>query len=143
MDEEVDGLARQFMATMPRVMHRLGSELRGQSGDGQLSMAQFRVLAMLSTAPHRLNELAAAHEVTAPTMSRLVTTLVERGWLTREVDAEDRRQVIVALTPTGRAVWDELRERGLRHMGAWLARLDDAERAALGVALAGLERVMG
>jgi DNA-binding MarR family transcriptional regulator len=36
--------------------------------------------------------------------SQLIDTLVLRGYLTREVDPQDRRRIVVALTERGRAV---------------------------------------
>lgn len=142
MDDEAEQLAQRFMATVPRLMHRLGSQLRSQREDAQLSMAQFRVLAMLHVAPHTLSALAADHEVAPPTMSRLITTLVERGWVTREVNPADRREVIIRPTEQGSAVWHEMRTLGLNHLSAQLDRLTEEERAALSLGLAGLQRVM-
>lgn len=142
MDNEVEQLAQRFMATVPRLMHRMGNQFRSQREDAQLSMAQFRVLAMLHVAPCSLSALAADHEVAPPTMSRLVTTLVERGWVTREINPQDRREVIIRPTAEGSAVWHEMRALGLSHLSAQLDRLTDEERAALSLGLAGLQRVL-
>ncbi|MEA3065155.1 MAG: hypothetical protein QOJ27_1601, partial [Sphingomonadales bacterium] len=52
--------------------------------------------------PMSLAELAAAEEVRAPTMSRIVEGLVTDGLASREVDPANRRKVRIAATEEGR-----------------------------------------
>jgi DNA-binding MarR family transcriptional regulator len=135
-------IARQFMETIPALLHSIGSEIRSTSGtSGPVTMAQFRSMAALRRGPHTLNELAALHEVSAPTMSRLISTLVERGWVSREPDPQDRRQVILTLTAEGESTWQELLSRGTEHLADLLANLSEDEIASLDAALAALARV--
>ena len=65
-----------------------------------------------------LAELAAAEEVTAPTMSRIVEGLVKEGLATREADPANRRKVLIAATEEGR----RRLEGGARAPGAGAAR---------------------
>tara|TARA_B110000438_G_C15563970_1_gene542369 strand:+ start:157 stop:633 length:477 start_codon:yes stop_codon:yes gene_type:complete len=48
-----------------------------------------------------LNELADIMIIKQPTLSRIVETMVEAGWLERKVLAEDRRSVNIRLTKLG------------------------------------------
>jgi DNA-binding MarR family transcriptional regulator len=75
-------------------------------------------------------------------MSQSVDALQERGWATRSPDANDRRQVIIALTDPGRVALET--GRGVRQ--AWIVDamqrlLDDEERRMLARSLDLLERI--
>ena len=65
---------------------------------------QFSVLCRLQEAPRTPGELAEIEKVSAPSMTRTVAALVERGLVERTADPQDRRQVILSLTPEEQAV---------------------------------------
>ena len=64
---------------------------------------QFSVLCRLEEVPRTPGELAEIERVAKPSMTRTVAALVERGLVLRQADPTDGRQVIVSLTPEGRA----------------------------------------
>ncbi len=71
---------------------------------GDLSMAQYRTLLYLLGGSRRAGELAAANAVTKPTVSAMITSLRQQGWVANVVDdAGDGRVTRVELTPDGRA----------------------------------------
>ena len=71
---------------------------------GDLSMAQYRTLLYLLGGSRRAGELAAANAVTKPTVSAMITSLRQQGWVADVVDeAGDGRVTRVELTPEGRA----------------------------------------
>jgi len=92
--------AREFLEIIPLAMRSLGSELR-QSANLPVP-GHFNLLFMLAEGPHNLSELAEKHNVTPPTMSNTISTLVERGWVQRTQSEHDRRQISIELTPAGR-----------------------------------------
>ena len=51
-----------------------------------------------------LSELAQTEQVAAPTMSRIVDSLVKEGLVRREVDKDDRRSIIISTTEKGRKI---------------------------------------
>jgi len=69
-------------------------------------------------------------------MSRTVSVLVERGWVTRAEDPQDRRRVRLRITDEGWAILEQLRTRVQAHLTARLAALTAEEREQV---LAGLE----
>jgi DNA-binding MarR family transcriptional regulator len=71
-------------------------------------------------------------------MTRLVDTLEERGWLTRERTEIDRRCINLALTPAGEEV--ALRCRG-RVIEAWNAWLGDWSREEVEALIGGLQKL--
>jgi len=125
---------------MPRSSHvrtlaRLARML--ERGAGELSLPQFRVLAMVDEGGERASHLAERLAVAKPTVTAVVDGLVERGYLSRSADADDRRATRITLTPAGRrALWDaeEAMEQRLEDV---LAHADDAGEIA--EALADLE----
>src|SRR3954470_78854 len=86
---------------------------------------------LVSGGPTSLGGLAAAEQVSAPTMTRIVESLVQAGLATREAEAGNRRKVRIAATEAGIRLLEEGRERRVRALTERLARLADSERRAL------------
>jgi DNA-binding MarR family transcriptional regulator len=74
-------------------------------------------------------------------MTRTVNGLFEAGLVARADDPTDGRQVILSLTPEGRATIRDIRRRRDQWFAARLERLTDDERSLLAEATALLERV--
>ena len=70
---------------------------------GGLSLAQYHVLEPLGAGPRTNRELAELAGISAPTATRIVDGLLERGWVSRVADPTDRRAVVISLTEDGRA----------------------------------------
>lgn len=92
-------------------------------------------------APVTLGSLAEAEQVTAATMSRIVSGLESSGLATRKVDLSDRRVTRIEATPRGRRLLEEGRGRRVEHLRARLQSLDEAELDLLARATAVLERL--
>ncbi|MEA3062490.1 MAG: hypothetical protein QOJ94_2271 [Sphingomonadales bacterium] len=92
--------------------------------------------------PTSLGGLAAAEQVSAPTMTRIVESLVQAGLATREAEPGNRRKVRIAATEAGIRLLEEGRERRVRALTERLARLADSERRALDRAVDILERAL-
>jgi DNA-binding MarR family transcriptional regulator len=85
-----------------------------------LKLEDWRVLDELATGRAvPMTDLAQATLITGPTLTRTVDRLVSQGLIYRTVDVQDRRRVLVGLTPRGRTLRSRL-------AGA----VADAERAA-------------
>jgi len=69
----------------------------------ELTLAQFRVLALIAAGDERSSLLADRLAVAKPTITAVVDGLVERGFVAREAVAGDRRSIRVAVTPSGAA----------------------------------------
>ncbi|HYJ78443.1 MAG TPA: MarR family transcriptional regulator [Longimicrobiaceae bacterium] len=90
-----------------------------------------------------LGELAAAEQVTPPSMTRIVRNLERDGLLEREVDAADRRVFRVRATERGRQVLLEGRRRRIAALAERLGRLGGGELDRLEGAAELIERVLG
>lgn len=76
-------------------------------------------------------ELAARERVSAPSMSRTVNELVDRGFVAREADATDRRRQLLTVTPGGREALAAARRERDEWMTTRLGALSPADRATL------------
>ena len=88
-----------------------------------------------------LKDLAAAEQVRAPTMSRLVAELEAAGLATKTADAGDRRALKIAATAKGKALLEAGRERRLAVLAKQVAGLSAAEQTLLKRAAALLGRL--
>jgi DNA-binding MarR family transcriptional regulator len=91
-------------AAHARVADRLSTELARSCG---MSINDFEILLRLELLPPpglRLGELRTAVPLTQPALSRAVTRLSDRGWLRRTGAIDDRRGVLITITPAGQEV---------------------------------------
>ncbi len=68
---------------------------------GDLTLAQYRVLALVAAGDERATLLAGRLAITKPSVSAVVDGLVERGCLAREPVEGDRRAVRLRITAEG------------------------------------------
>ncbi|MDE0546619.1 MarR family winged helix-turn-helix transcriptional regulator [Microbacterium sp. C7(2022)] len=121
---------------------RLARRMRTQRAVDSMSDGQFAVLAALWVhGDHTLGELADRERVTAPSMNRTVNCLQESGYIARTADENDKRKVVISLTPNGRAVVDETVSRRDAWVEEALAELTDAERQTLADAALIMQRM--
>jgi DNA-binding MarR family transcriptional regulator len=79
-----------------------GRAAREPSPDG-VSLAQYHLLEPLAGAPRTNGELAELAGISAPTATRMIDGLLQRGLVTRVEDPTDRRAVVISLSAAGRA----------------------------------------
>ncbi|HLZ38746.1 MAG TPA: MarR family transcriptional regulator, partial [Mycobacteriales bacterium] len=91
----------------------------------------------------RLTDVADALGVGLPSVSRLCDRLVSAGLLTRRVNPDSRREVLVALTPRARRLVHRVLRRRRDLLAGVVGRLDAGQRAALFAALTALDSVTG
>lgn len=103
--------------------------------DEDLSLPEFLALSMLSgiDSQHaRMSELAVTASLSPSHMSRIVSRLESEGFVSRSMDPEDRRAVIVSLTGLGQAKLDTARPAHTRMLRSLLFdRLSSDQLAAL------------
>ncbi len=96
-----DACARTVMETVPMVMRFIRTEMR-RNGASALSVPQLRALSFLDRNPGSCLFHVADHlGVTTPTASVIVDRLVRRGLLLRSEDPQERRRLVLTLTPKG------------------------------------------
>jgi len=83
------------------VIRATGDEIRREATVG-FQVSHYRMLKLLRQQPRTLSELAACQVVAPPIMSRTVSVLVKRGWVTRAEAPQGRRRVQLCITDEGR-----------------------------------------
>ncbi len=116
---------RDLAATADAVLDELG-----------LGRAHHRALHFIARGPAiTVSELLALLRITKQSLARVLGELVGRGYVVQEVGARDRRQRLLSLTESGRALERRLFERQRE-------RITAAYREAGGGAVEGFRRVM-
>jgi DNA-binding MarR family transcriptional regulator len=103
-----------------------------------LSLTQLKALQILSTeeAPElSLKQLGDAVGLSLPAISRAVDGLVQRGFVTRTEDTEDRRVKRVRTTEAGDELVGQLVDIRFTQLGKYVETLTPRERSKLAAAL--------
>lgn len=109
---------RDAVRTLARISRLL------ERGCDDLTLPQYRLLAMVAQGDERSSLLAERLAVAKPTITAMVDGLVERGLLTRSDVPGDRRAVRIAITTEGRKALD-LTERAMAdRLAGVLGRVD-------------------
>jgi DNA-binding MarR family transcriptional regulator len=102
-----------------------------------LTSPQFIVLTWLQDqGPLPMSDIADRVGITMAGATGLVDRLVHAGWVTRERSAEDRRVVMIHLTPAGQEAVAQDKARRRERLRALTSGLSDAD-------LADLHRILG
>ncbi len=135
IDEERLAAWRAFLRAHVVVIDALGRELEAARG---LPLTWYDVLVNLHAAGgrQRMHELARSVLLSKSGITRLVDRMEDAGLLTRETCPEDRRGMLAALTPAGRAALRAASPVHLRGLQEHFGRhLTDDEAAVLRSAL--------
>ena len=98
----------------------------------QVSLPQFRALVLLSAAgPTRARDLADRLGVHPSTLSRTADRLVLGGWVHRADNPDNRREVMLTLTPKARRLVEGVTSRRAREIEQVLVTLPARQRRAV------------
>jgi DNA-binding MarR family transcriptional regulator len=140
------GLRRSRHAELANLLnsaaiHLLRRISREDSADG-LTGARASALSVLAFGgPQRLGELARRERVAPPTMTRIVDGMARDGLVQRSASPSDRRAMILAATPRGRALIERGRARRIQRLARELSSLAEEDLRALEQAVAVLLRL--
>jgi DNA-binding MarR family transcriptional regulator len=105
IDLDVEGLVDRINGISRRIKRGMEATL----ADFDLTLADWHMLCALRLAPDYRSSpgvLAADLEVSSGAMTSRLDRLEAAGLIRRLADSEDRRGVVVELTPAGRTAWD-------------------------------------
>jgi DNA-binding MarR family transcriptional regulator len=120
-------LGADLLAVVARI-----NRLASQRARLPLPFAQGRLLSTIEDqGPTRISDLAALDHCSQPTMTTQVRRLEDAGLVSRTVDPDDARAVLIRITPTGVETLRQVRlDRGAA-VDPYLERLDAADRQTL------------
>lgn len=136
--EALSGLANDVRMVCQQISRRVRFE-----SSADVAPHQFSVLVKLRHRPWTPGELAEAERVSAPSMTRTVKCLCERGLVEKVGNPEDGRQRLLHLTPDGEAVVEQTINARDTWMMQRLSELSDDQRDTLAAATAVLKEVLG
>ncbi len=129
------------VARLRLAIARVSRRLRRHELAG-LTPTKLSALATVGRAgPLRLGDLAAAEGIAPSTLTRLVTSLEECGYVKRCPVPGDARASTLAITPQGQAVLERIREESTLLLADSLRSLTPEQLAALAAALPALEHI--
>jgi DNA-binding MarR family transcriptional regulator len=105
---------------------------------GELSLAQYRVLAAVGSGQERASRIAQRLALGKPAISAAVDALTQRGLLTRSGVVGDQRASALALTPEGASVLASVEATMTGQVSALVARRPHPERLLEALAELGL-----
>lgn len=133
-DTDVDRLRVSFL--------RIARRIRTSSVE-QLTPSQLAVLStVVRIGPLTVGQIAEREHVKPPSISKIVAALERQGYIQRDVDPNDRRCAVIAVSPAGRSYLEGVRAAGRTWLATRLDGLDPEERSALTDALPVLERLL-
>jgi len=116
----------RFRVAYWKALRDLDTLRLGQWEHSRLTLPQLRVLFQVRRTPGiTTGELARCMGITTSTTSGLVAKLADRGLLARGTSEEDRRQIPLELTDSGRELAGELRRQTLPFLEAVAEELGD------------------
>jgi DNA-binding MarR family transcriptional regulator len=111
--EILEAAALQMGTVAPRffraVKGRIAQNMELPEDMREMGESQIRVLQTLMLGRHRTSDLARQFHVTNPTISRIVDSLVDRGYVKRNYDPDDRRCIYLELTGQGQEAGEQVR----------------------------------
>jgi DNA-binding MarR family transcriptional regulator len=124
-----EDVADLLLATTRRIRRAFRRDLP----PGKVTPAQWQALRTVrrSGKPLRMSELAMRLGIVPRSATDVVDDLEGQGLVHREVDPEDRRSLLVSLTPAGRRRLDALRARRRRAAVQHMAVLEPGELRVL------------
>jgi MarR family transcriptional regulator, organic hydroperoxide resistance regulator len=121
---------------LARASHAASAEFHALLAGRGVPVPVWRVLASLSGAgAMTVGELARTVLSKQPTLTKVVDRLQASGLVARSGTANDRRQVLVSLTPAGARLVADLLDAAKAHEAALLRQLPPGEVASLKAAL--------
>ena len=107
--------------------------VRSEDAASGLSAARLSALSVVVFGgPVTVSQLAEAEQVSAPTISRMISGMVEEGLVRREPDAADRRVVWLHPTAKGARLLGEGRRRRVEALARELESFDAVDRREVG-----------
>src|SRR5690606_3781612 len=104
--------------------HAIARMYNQQAARHDLTMSMGLVLLNIHSEGTPATKIAPFMALEAPSLSRLLKTMEEKGLIYREADPDDRRKVRIALTKKGRTKKEKSRETVLRFNEAIRSRID-------------------
>lgn len=135
--------APEIVASLRRVLARIGGESSAVWMDLNITMPQMKVLMLLrESGTLRVGVLARHLNVSTPTITGIVDRLVREDLVKREDDPSDRRVVLNSLTEKGQGVIERLAHRSDAELQRMVGSLSAEEQTEIAQSLKRLNEAL-
>ena len=132
MGKEIKECANQLIALLPDLAKAFRTDEPQEVLHMDISLPEILVLKELSSKEEpTMSELGRSISMDLSTLTRTVDKLVEKEFVVRKPDPEDRRMVRVALTAKGRKIISRFEEHRKKHIESILRQMTSQERRDL------------
>lgn len=132
--------ASQLFELGPRIARMIRRSMI-EKGVGDLTLPQYRILTNVAQGIGKASVLCELKGVSMPAMSRMVDTLVRKGFLKRGSNSEDRREIVLSLTPEGKKALEQLKGAVTEAISGLLGALSRQEQEISAQALGIFEKI--
>jgi DNA-binding MarR family transcriptional regulator len=130
-----------FWESIPPFWHSVRAYIRQVAVEQfEISVEQFHILRNIRRGRCSVSELADVKNISRSAISRAVDVLVNKGYIIRTQDSEDRRHVRLALTDSGDALLDAIFADTGQWMIQMLSPMSDTELENLILAMDSLKK---
>lgn len=103
-------MARALADSLTRTLRVFRRLLHEEAKAHELTQAQYNAMRyLIASGDRRMSDLAAFLELTNGATTSLIERIEARGLVTRKLDPEDGRAVLVSVTPDGQRLGEEMR----------------------------------
>lgn len=135
-------VAEHLLRVMPRFSRAIAHHMYAMDEEARATHIQIFTLFALIEEPMTASDLARRRNVSLQSVSTLVQSLVERGWVTRIRDPNDRRQWLLQATDEGVARAEATKQQFTDYVAEITRHLSDEEIDAAQMFLPALEQIV-
>ncbi|MDD3410627.1 MAG: MarR family transcriptional regulator [Eubacteriales bacterium] len=139
----VDNVAQNLFTALPIFRKRL-LHMDVIQREFNMPLSHVQVLAMLhDNGSMTVSEISRRLGIAKPNITPLINRLIERGYVARKRDEEDRRMVNITICPSGASQLAQIRAKMVEFVGQWAGDLTNAELKTLNESLCNITRILG
>ncbi|MDP2965800.1 MAG: MarR family transcriptional regulator [Pelolinea sp.] len=143
-EEKARSTVELFWQAIPPIWHAARSITHETATEEfHITVSQFHTLRRISDGNGSVSDLADCMHLSRSNISRSVDELVNYGYVNREQDAQDRRNVNLTLTESGKKLIQSLLISNGNKMMEKINLLDDGELDDISCGLIALQKVFG
>lgn len=134
-------LSEELMRIFPNLGRQISTFLR-EAGEEETTLMQVSVLHQLRDQALTASDIAKKRRVSLQSASVLVQGMVEKGWIVRVPDPNDRRQFLLQVTPEGIEKAEATRNQIISYLESFLMGLSPEEIDAGHIFLPALYQIL-
>lgn len=132
IQEDINTTIDRFWETIPPAWNQIRNNLRSIATENLgISVEQFHILRHIRHGVKSVSDLAEVKQISRPAISQAVEMLVEKGYISRLPNTQDRRFIELALTDDGSALLETIFEKNRLWMAEKMTHLSPAELQAI------------